>query len=139
MFLRALQIAAFSSDALIGKEVSARPPGPTAGATKAEAALSLDVARLKSQLTDDNGSTRGSNGIAIGSQDTANADGMVLVNPHFPWNGENRFWMAQLTVPGQYNVEGANFTASRSWRSASTRTWPARTPSQPTSVSRSTS
>ena len=106
MFLRALQIAAFSSDALIGNEVSATPPGPTAGATKAEAALSPDVAALRSQLTDDNGSSRGSNGIAIGSQDTANADGMVLVNPHFPWNGENRFWMAQLTVPGQYNVEG---------------------------------
>jgi acyl-homoserine-lactone acylase len=106
MFLRALQIAAFSSDALIGNEVSATPPGPTAGATKAKPALSPDVAVLKSQLTDDNGSTRGSNGIAIGSQDTANADGMVLVNPHFPWNGENRFWMAQLTVPGQYNVEG---------------------------------
>jgi acyl-homoserine-lactone acylase len=64
------------------------------------------VAALKSQLTGDNGSAKGSNGIAIGSQDTANADGMVLVNPHFPWNGENRFWMAQLTVPGQYNVEG---------------------------------
>jgi len=48
----------------------------------------------------------GSNGIAIGSQDTADADGMVLANPHFPWRGTERFWMAQLTVPGQYDMEG---------------------------------
>ena len=113
MFLRALQIAAFSSDALIGNEVSATPPAspahgkaPAASPTKTKAALSPGVAALKSQLTGDNGSVRGSNGIAIGSQGTADADGLVLVNPHFPWDGENRFWMAQLTVPGQYNVEG---------------------------------
>jgi acyl-homoserine-lactone acylase len=106
MFLRALQITAFSSDALIGNEVSATPPGPPASLVKSNTALIPDVAALRSQLTDESGSSRGSNGIAIGSQDTANADGMVLVNPHFPWNGENRFWMAQLTVPGQYNVEG---------------------------------
>jgi acyl-homoserine-lactone acylase len=31
---------------------------------------------------------------------------MVLANPHFPWRGTERFWMAQLTVPGQYDVEG---------------------------------
>jgi acyl-homoserine-lactone acylase len=49
----------------------------------------------------------GSNGIALGSQDTANGDGMLLAKAHFPWEGEDRFWAAQLTVPGQYNVEGA--------------------------------
>jgi acyl-homoserine-lactone acylase len=31
---------------------------------------------------------------------------MVLANPHFPWVGTERFWMVQLTVPGQYNVMG---------------------------------
>ena len=31
---------------------------------------------------------------------------MVLANPHFPWRGTERFWMAQLDVPGQYDVEG---------------------------------
>lgn len=50
--------------------------------------------------------TLGSNGIAIGSRDSANGNGIVLANPHFPWRGTERFWMAQLTVPGQYNVEG---------------------------------
>ena len=113
MFLRSLQIVASSSDSLIGSEVSATPPAspangkaPAGGPTKGGAVRSPDVAALRSQLTGDNGSAKGSNGIAIGSRDTANADGMVLVNPHFPWDGENRFWMAQLTVPGQYNVEG---------------------------------
>jgi acyl-homoserine-lactone acylase len=31
---------------------------------------------------------------------------MLLANPHFPWRGSERFWMLQLTVPGQYDVEG---------------------------------
>jgi acyl-homoserine-lactone acylase len=31
---------------------------------------------------------------------------MVLANPHFPWRGTERFWMAQLNVPGRYDVEG---------------------------------
>ena len=114
MFLRALQIVAISSDGLIGNEVSATPPAslpngkrPAGSPAKGKVERSPAVAALKSQLTGDNGPAEGSNGIAIGSRDTANADGMVLVNPHFPWNGENRFWMAQLTVPGQYNVEGS--------------------------------
>lgn len=113
MFLRALQIVAISSDGLITNEVSAAPPAsptkgkaPAGSPTKGKVQQSPDAAALKSQLKGNNGPAEGSNGIAIGSQDTANADGMVLVNPHFPWNGEDRFWMAQLTVPGQYNVEG---------------------------------
>jgi acyl-homoserine-lactone acylase len=113
MFLRALQIVAISSDGLITNEVSAAPPAsptkgkaPAATPTKGKVQQSPDAAALKSQLKGNNGPAEGSNGIAIGSQDTANADGMVLVNPHFPWNGEDRFWMAQLTVPGQYNLEG---------------------------------
>jgi acyl-homoserine-lactone acylase len=31
---------------------------------------------------------------------------MVLANPHYPWQGADRFWMAQLTVPGSYDMEG---------------------------------
>jgi acyl-homoserine-lactone acylase len=50
--------------------------------------------------------TSGSNAIGIGSEDTGDGDGMLLANPHFPWRGTERFWMVQLTVPGQYDMEG---------------------------------
>ena len=48
----------------------------------------------------------GSNGVGLGSAGTKNGTGMVLANPHSPWRGTERFWMAHLTVPGRYDVMG---------------------------------
>ncbi|NNC21898.1 acylase [Corallococcus exiguus] len=48
----------------------------------------------------------GSNGWALGGERTDNGKGMVMANPHFPWEGELRLWESQLTVPGQMNVYG---------------------------------
>ncbi|MCY1034624.1 acylase [Corallococcus sp. BB11-1] len=48
----------------------------------------------------------GSNGWALGAERTDNGKGMVMANPHFPWEGELRLWESQLTVPGQMNVYG---------------------------------
>ena len=33
---------------------------------------------------------------------------MLYGNPHFPWSGSERFFQAQLTVPGKINVSGAS-------------------------------
>ena len=33
---------------------------------------------------------------------------MVLGNPHFPWDGSERFYQSQLTIPGKVNVSGAS-------------------------------
>ncbi len=50
----------------------------------------------------------GSNGWAIGSDRTeTGTGGILLANPHFPWEGELRFAEVQLTVPGQVDVYGA--------------------------------
>jgi acyl-homoserine-lactone acylase len=32
---------------------------------------------------------------------------MLVANPHFPWEGELRFWESHLTVPGSMNIYGA--------------------------------
>lgn len=49
----------------------------------------------------------GSNAIGLGSRGTRpGIAGMVLANPHFPWRGTERFWVAQLTVPGRYDMLG---------------------------------
>lgn len=42
----------------------------------------------------------GSNGWAFGSDVTASGGGLVVANPHFPWNGEARFWECHLTLEG---------------------------------------
>ena len=105
MFLRGLQVVTEASSAqFITYEVDATPPA--ASATASTTGATPNGASLAADFAENGGASLGSNGIGIGSEDTANGDGMVLANPHFPWQGTERFWMAQLTVPGQYNVEG---------------------------------
>ncbi len=50
----------------------------------------------------------GSNALALGKDATDNGLGMMLGNPHFPWDGSERFYESQLTIPGVLNVEGAS-------------------------------
>ncbi|MFD5559496.1 penicillin acylase family protein [Kitasatospora griseola] len=49
----------------------------------------------------------GSNGWAIGRDATRNGNGLLLANPHLPWVGSQRFYQAQLTIPGVLDVAGA--------------------------------
>ncbi|MFT7326353.1 MAG: acyl-homoserine-lactone acylase [Ilumatobacter sp.] len=50
----------------------------------------------------------GSNGWAVGKERTASGTGGLLVaNPHFPWEGELRFAETHLTVPGEVDIYGA--------------------------------
>jgi acyl-homoserine-lactone acylase len=51
----------------------------------------------------------GSNAWAVGRERTESGTGGLLVaNPHFPWEGELRFAEVHLTVPGEYDIYGAN-------------------------------
>ncbi|WP_435818985.1 penicillin acylase family protein [Micromonospora chersina] len=49
----------------------------------------------------------GSNAYGLGSDATVSGAGMLLANPHFPWDGPERFYRMHLKVPGRYDVEGA--------------------------------
>lgn len=55
----------------------------------------------------------GSNAYAVGSEATQNGRGALLGNPHFPWQGSNRFTMTHLTLTAEgasapeYDVMGA--------------------------------
>ena len=93
-----------SSAALADAIVGAKPPAATAALTPevqvADAAQALrDIGLLDSPL--------GSNAWAFGRDVTANAGGLLIGNPHFPWTGVNRFWQMHLTIPGQLDVMGA--------------------------------
>ena len=48
----------------------------------------------------------GSNGWAFGRDATADGRGLLLGNPHFPWEGANRFYEVHLTIPGKLDAMG---------------------------------
>jgi acyl-homoserine-lactone acylase len=48
----------------------------------------------------------GSNAYAFGRDTTDNGSGLLLGNPHFFWDGPNRFVEMHLTIPGEYDVMG---------------------------------
>ncbi len=62
---------------------------------------------LRASLGKDPDAPFGSNGTALGGDVTANGRGMVLGNPHFPWQGRYRFTQSHLRIPGVYDVAGA--------------------------------
>ncbi|MFO7567441.1 MAG: penicillin acylase family protein [Enhygromyxa sp.] len=48
----------------------------------------------------------GSNGWAFGSDISSTGRGMIMANPHFPWEGELQLWESHLTIPGEFEVYG---------------------------------
>jgi acyl-homoserine-lactone acylase len=50
----------------------------------------------------------GSNAIGLGSDGTKDGGGVLLGNPHFPWDGPERFYQAHITIPGKMNVTGGS-------------------------------
>ncbi|MFD4661439.1 penicillin acylase family protein [Kitasatospora sp. NPDC058444] len=49
----------------------------------------------------------GSNAWAIGRDASRDGTGLLLANPHLQWAGSQRFYQAQLTIPGVLDVAGA--------------------------------
>lgn len=54
----------------------------------------------------------GSNGWAFGAEATNDGRGLLVGNPHFPWNGPNRFWQMHVTIPGVYDVMGGGLAGT---------------------------
>ncbi len=51
-----------------------------------------------------------SNGWAIGADRSTNGSGLLVANPHFPWEGALRFWEVHLTVPGAFDAYGSQLS-----------------------------
>jgi acyl-homoserine-lactone acylase len=49
----------------------------------------------------------GSNAYAVGEQGSQSSAGVLLGNPHFPWQGAERFYASHLTVTGEYDAMGS--------------------------------
>ncbi len=56
----------------------------------------------------------GSNAYGLGKEVTQSGYGMLLGNPHYPWDGPNRFYRMHLTIPGKLNVVGTGLVSNAS-------------------------
>jgi acyl-homoserine-lactone acylase len=54
----------------------------------------------------------GSNAYGLGREVTRSGSGMLLGNPHYPWDGQNRFYRIHLTIPGELDVVGAGLVTN---------------------------
>jgi len=93
------QLLLASSLALAPYIVNAAPPGKAVSA----ALPPLDDPRERSF---------GSNGWAFGGEATTNGRGLVIGNPHFPWEGPSRFWQMHVTIPGEIDVMGVGLAGT---------------------------
>jgi acyl-homoserine-lactone acylase len=105
-YLRFYQLVELASgDVVINGIGEAQPPTP------ALPLPGLNVQQTAKQLTQQLPVLGGigSNAVAVGSAGTRDhKHGLLLGNPHFPWTGPERFYQAQLHIPGKVNVEGAS-------------------------------
>ncbi|MEU9454082.1 penicillin acylase family protein [Streptomyces sp. NPDC048277] len=82
----------------------AEPPTGTAAPERSVDAEALVKAVQARSAT----SGMGSNAVAFSGATTANGRGLLLGNPHYPWQGGRRFWQSQQTIPGELDVAGAS-------------------------------
>ena len=92
-------------DAITG----AQPPTSAAQgtATAPDAQALIKAVRAKTADAD-----MGSNAVAFNGDTTANGRGLLLGNPHYPWQGGRRFWQVQQTIPGELDVAGGSLLGS---------------------------
>ncbi|NGO78025.1 acylase [Streptomyces sp. YC504] len=84
---------------------SARPPAAGAQAEDVSPKAKAEAAR---DLFATDEAAMGSNAVAFHGSTTANGRGLLLGNPHYPWQGGRRFWQVQQTIPGELNVSGGS-------------------------------
>ncbi|MFJ4715845.1 penicillin acylase family protein [Streptomyces sp. NPDC088785] len=88
---------------------AARPPSATAPGTPAPTRTDRErFARAAAALFDQEDTDMGSNAVAFSGKVTANGRGLLLGNPHYPWQGGRRFWQSQQTIPGELDVMGGS-------------------------------
>jgi acyl-homoserine-lactone acylase len=83
-------------DGFFAPTTSAAPPG-------------ADRAAIAPDLVPEDASGWGSNAYAIGREMTRNGKGVLLGNPHYPWDGVNRFYRAHFIIPGDINIVGISY------------------------------
>lgn len=87
---------------------AAQPPTTGSTTPSGTAPDPARTARAAGELFAADSADMGSNAVAFGGSTTANGRGLLLGNPHYPWQGGRRFWQSQQTIPGRLDVAGAS-------------------------------
>ncbi|MEO0418261.1 MAG: penicillin acylase family protein [Pseudomonadota bacterium] len=101
--LNGKQMLLASSLALAPGMATAAPP---------EAPKAAYNARVPSGFPSKDEPTFGSNGWAFGSEATVDGKGLLIGNPHFPWEGPARFWQMHVRGPDGYDVMGTGLAGT---------------------------
>jgi len=106
MYRRFFQLGILaSSGAVIGGIVNAAPVAAAeAREQEAKQEEMLEQPGALDRLQPD----LGSNAYGFGAEATRNGRGVVLGNPHFPWDGSERLYQTHLRIPGRLDVAGAS-------------------------------
>ncbi|WP_042297479.1 penicillin acylase family protein [Paraburkholderia bannensis] len=85
-------------------------PGPAAAAGQPrDGGATPEAQTLAAQFEVGGGHGIGSNALAFGAGETRDRQSLLFGNPHWFWRGPDRFYQAQLTIPGQIDVAGVSF------------------------------
>jgi acyl-homoserine-lactone acylase len=113
MYRRYVRLAIIASSSVFVNEIAnARPLLPAPGLTVPEPTLAEKTAALQSNpgplryFTEIAGKRFGSNMYALGKDATQDGSSMVFGNPHFPWTGPERLYLAHATIPGEMDIMG---------------------------------
>lgn len=94
-------------DGITAAEPPAATPAPAPTPPSPDDAADAAARLLSTQNAD-----MGSNAVAFRGSTTAGGRGLLLGNPHYPWQGGRRFWQSQQTIPGELNVAGGSLLGS---------------------------
>lgn len=101
--LNGKQMLLASSLALAPGIATAAPP---------EAPAAAYAPRIPSGFPNQDEPTYGSNGWAFGGDATTDGKGLLIGNPHFPWEGPARFWQMHVRGPDGYDVMGVGIAGT---------------------------
>ncbi|MGH8460853.1 MAG: penicillin acylase family protein, partial [Stenotrophobium sp.] len=102
-----------SSSALASDIVAAQPPSGVATKTQTKPLPPTRLAQLLKAAPGALGALGrhdhgfASNMYGLGKDATTTGMPMLLGNPHFPWTGSERLYLAHLEIPGKANIMGA--------------------------------
>jgi acyl-homoserine-lactone acylase len=103
LYLRAMHWNLYrSGGSIISQIVAAAPPA----AGRAADAGMVQGQTVRQVLQEEFERADGSNMIALGADATDNGRGMLFANPHWTWEGPDRWFEMHLTIPGRLNVYG---------------------------------
>ncbi len=111
VYRRYVRLAVIASSSALETEIATAAP-PALGASSADTPAA-EQAALASATPNDQPFARirtkkfGSNMYALGTQATGGQP-IVYGNPHFPWTGTERLYLAHLTMPGTMDIEGVS-------------------------------